>query len=80
MSLHAGQVNKVIARTNNYSKSDSGKGSTFALDDNMGNNGNKQHEIMNPMQMLPSATIFHLLALGPALGITQAEAFWVSAC
>ena len=27
MSLHAGQIKKVIARTNNYSKSDSGKGS-----------------------------------------------------
>ena len=27
MSLHAGEVNKVIARTNNYTKCDSGKGS-----------------------------------------------------
>ena len=27
MFLHAGQEKKVIARTNNYSKSDSGKGS-----------------------------------------------------
>ena len=27
MSLHAGQAKKVIARTNNYSKRDSGKGS-----------------------------------------------------
>ena len=27
MSLHAGQVKKVIVRTNNYSKTDSGKGS-----------------------------------------------------
>ena len=26
MSLHAGQVKKVIVRTNNYSKNDSGKG------------------------------------------------------
>ena len=31
MSLHAGQVKKVIARTNNYSKSDSGKGSVSQI-------------------------------------------------
>ena len=37
MSLHAGQTKEVIARTNNYSKSDSGKGSSielFYFDDN----------------------------------------------
>ena len=31
MSLHAGQEKKVIARTNNYSKSDFGKGPSSKL-------------------------------------------------
>ena len=44
----------------------------FALGTNVGKKGNKQHGIdipnANQMQMLPNATIFHWLVLGPAFG------------